>query len=184
MCVILNLTKKELSKKELLQAWYTNPDGASIWATGMPQPLKFERFFNFSKFINSSEYAAIPDGAQVVAHFRISTGGRGVHPFKIPNTSYWLYHNGICGKSRGNKSDTQLLAESLRGLNEAQIVEYLQIVNDRGGGKFLLLDPTTGKIKEIGFTKRSNENHLPHQYQPNFLNHKKTNLYGEGNRLY
>ena len=130
-------------------------DGAGLIVEGADRPFKFKTLKSFLNF-----YKTIDDNKKIIAHFRISTGGIGMHPFKIPYTPFYLFHNGICGKSFNGKSDTRILAQKLAGLELSEIESALIFLNKTGKGKFCISTSDLSFSKCIGFNFRSNENHL------------------------
>ena len=174
MCVILTNKKQKISIDEVISAWMVNSDGAGLIVEGEDHPFKFKTLKSFLNF-----YKKIDENKKIIAHFRISTGGVGMHPFKIPYTPYYLFHNGICGKSRNGKSDTRILAQKLSGLEFSEIEAALIFLNKTGKGKFCISTSDLSFSKCIGFTFRSNENHLykepkyaPPKYAPQKSNWK------------
>ena len=155
MCVILEGTKKQFSRDEVIDAFLTNPDGVGVLVEGGKAPQKVRTLRSFLKI-----YDTIEEKSKVVFHFRISTGGVGLHPFKIPETEFYLFHNGIVGSSINGKPDTRLLAEKLRGLTLTDILSSLTFLNKKGKGKFTVATADLKVCKCIGFKTRSNENHI------------------------
>ena len=155
MCVILVNQKNKIKRSEIIAAWMVNPDGGGAAREGGSQIKKFKTLNSMLKW-----YDQVPNNCNVVLHFRISTGGIGLHPFKIPCTPFYLFHNGICGSSRNGKPDTRILAERLRGMDISDILAALIFLNKKGKGKFTVCTVDLSYCKSIGFTFRSNENHL------------------------
>jgi hypothetical protein len=76
-----------------------------------------------------------------VWHFRIGTSGKkdvsNVHPFKICGGEWLLYHNGVLGDGKGDKSDTACLAELLA--NVPYSVARATLTSLSAGNKFLMV---------------------------------------------
>ena len=160
MCIILAGKKKVITKTEIVKGFITNPDGWGLWSERTLQTPR--KGYKLNSLLNL--FASVKENENVVVWERISTGGKTLQPFAIGGGRY-LFHNGVCGRSKGNKSDTALLAEEIYGLSEALQVSILEIFNERGKGKFTITRPKKDPIV-IGFTAdkdgvaRSNENHL------------------------
>ena len=160
MCIILSGKRKVITKTEIVKGFITNPDGWGIWSERTLQtPRKGYRLNSLLNLFDS-----VKESENVVIWERISTGGTTLQPFAIGGGRY-LFHNGICGRSKGDKSDTALLAEDIYGLPESLQVSILEIFNARGKGKFCITRPKKDPML-IGFkadkdgVARSNENHL------------------------
>lgn len=180
MCIILSGKKRSIEKNEITKGFITNPDGWGIWSE---KTLRTPRKgYKLNSLLNL--FSSVKESENVVIWERISTGGSTLQPFAIGGGRY-LFHNGICGKPRGNKSDTALLADSIYGLPEPMLIDILKVYNAKGKGKFAVTRPK-GEPILIGFkadkdgVARSNENHLDkvdkwgangYQYGLNGLNH-------------
>lgn len=160
MCIILQGRKRAITKTEIVKGFLTNPDGWGIWSEKTLQTPR--KGYKLNTLLNL--FTKVKESENVVVWERISTGGTTLQPFAIGQGRY-LFHNGICGKAKGKKSDTAILAENICGLPEAAQVEILKIYNARGKGKFCVTRPN-GEPILIGFNAdqdgvaRSNENHL------------------------
>lgn len=163
MCIILQGKKKVITKTEITKGFITNPDGWGIWSEKTLQTPR--KGYKLNTLLNL--FSSVKENENVVIWERISTGGTTLQPFAIGGGRY-LFHNGICGKSKGNKSDTAILAENIYGLHEATQTNILKIYNSKGKGKFCIARPK-GEPIIIGFktdkdgVARSNENHLDRQ---------------------
>ena len=169
MCVIIRKKNNvKIDKKELINAYLSNPHGFGILQKGKV-PIYGQKIADLMNFCNQH----LTDKSDLIFHFRISTGGDGLsnlHPFKIKLTdcTAYLFHNGICGKSDGKRSDTHQLADSLSGTDFESATEVLKVINENGKGKFILCSVNFSKYFEIGieYAKdgigRSNENHIPY----------------------
>ena len=160
MCIILAGKQKVITQTEIVKGFITNPDGWGIWSE---KTLRTPRKgYNLNSLLNL--FSNVKENESVVIWERISTGGTTLQPFAIGGGRY-LFHNGICGTSKGNKSDTAILAENIYGLPEQTQVNILKIFNAKGKGKFTITRPN-GVPVLIGFkpdndgVARSNENHL------------------------
>lgn len=180
MCIILEGKKKAITKTEIVKGFITNPDGWGIWSEKTLQTPR--KGYKLNSLL--SLFSSVKESESVVIWERISTGGTTLQPFAIGEGRY-LFHNGICGKSKGNKSDTAILAENIHGLPECTQINILKVYNAKGKGKFVITRPK-GDPVIIGFRTdkdgiaRSNENHLDkpnkwnangYQYGFNGLNH-------------
>lgn len=163
MCIILSGKKKVITKTEIVKGFITNPDGWGIWSERTLQAPR--KGYRLNSLLNLFE--KVKESENVVIWERISTGGTTLQPFAIGGGRY-LFHNGICGKPLGNRSDTAILAENIYGLPEAVQVSVLKVFNAKGKGKFCITRPKQEPIV-IGFkpdkdgVARSNENHLDKQ---------------------
>lgn len=160
MCIILEGKKRVISTTEVIKGFITNPDGWGIWSERtLATPRKGYKLNTLICLFES-----VKDSEKVVIWERISTGGSTLQPFAIGGGRL-LFHNGICGKSKGSKSDTALLAENIYGMPENVQIAILKVYNARGKGKFCVTRPKNEPIC-IGFeadkdgVARSNENHL------------------------
>ena len=186
MCVIIRKKNNvKIDKKELINAYLSNPDGFGILQNGKA-PIYGEKIADLMNFCNQH----LTDENDLIFHFRISTGGDGLsnlHPFKIKLTdspTTYLFHNGICGKSDGKKSDTHQLADSLSGTDFDSATEVLKVLNENGKGKFILCSVDFSKYFEVGieYSKdgigRSNENHIPYINRSSSVSSVKSNYIG------
>lgn len=180
MCIILASKRKNITKTEIVKGFITNPDGWGIWSEKTLQTPR--KGYKLNSLLNL--FSSVKENENVVIWERISTGGTTLQPFAIGQGRY-LFHNGICGKSKGNKSDTALLAENIHGLPECTQINILKIYNAKNKGKFCVTRPK-GEPIVIGFkadkdgVARSNDNHIDkpnkwsangYQYELNGLNH-------------
>lgn len=160
MCIILSGKKRLITNAEVVKGFITNPDGWGIWSERTLQTPR--KGYKLNTLLNL--FSNVKENENVVIWERISTGGKTLQPFAIGGGRY-LFHNGICGSSKGNKSDTYLLAENIYGLPEVTQVNILKIFNSKGRGKFAITRPN-GEVVLVGFKSdkdgvaRSNENHL------------------------
>jgi hypothetical protein len=160
MCIILTGKKSQITKTEITQGFITNPDGWGIWSEKTLQ--KPHKGYKLNSLLNL--FDSVKANENCVIWCRISTGGSTLQPFAIGGGRY-LFHNGICGKSKGNKSDTAILAENIHGLPECTQVNILKAYNAKNKGKFCVTRPK-GEPIIIGFKAdkdgiaRSNDNHL------------------------
>lgn len=128
MCVILI---GEVTKEQHKLALQQNKDG-------------------FSLFTADQGLVKCPTKAQVqqalgrfgIWHYRIATSGMvdayNVHPFKVCNGKYLLYHNGVLGNGLEYMSDTHALAETLQKVSHTTAVSVLEALSD--GNRFVLAD--------------------------------------------
>lgn len=162
MCVIIYKKNEAITREELSQAFITNPDGYG-WIT--PSEFKPHRGKTLATLLNS----APPAGA--VVWCRISTGGATLQPveIKLKDRTVFLFHNGIVGKSSGNKSDTQLLADTCKGITFNDLKSICDYLHKKTASKFAIIQKDKEPIfyggKRDGDDWRSNENHLIQQTQ-------------------
>ncbi len=139
MCVIL--AGIGIPKDAVEYAKRTNPDGYSVYtdASGL------------IKNPTAKEQAAIyrQKDVMTIYHFRIGTSGvknpSNVHPFKVCNGKYYLYHNGVLGAGKGKKSDTQCLGDLLADCDFETAKSVLTSLSDNN--RFLLV--STGCADEF-----------------------------------
>lgn len=100
MCIaILNsLNSRDISKKELLNCWNNNYDGAGLlWSNGTKLKT-FKELKNFDVFYSEYQKARYESIGDVLIHFRIGTHGKidknNCHPFLV-NKDLGFIHNGI-----------------------------------------------------------------------------------------
>lgn len=170
MCVIIYKKSESITRDELSQAFITNPDG---WGWLTPSEFKPHRGKTLAALLNS----APPAGA--VVWCRISTGGTTLQPVEIElknGQAVYLFHNGIVGKSNGNKSDTQVLADTCKGITLNDLKAICDYLHKKTGSKFAIIQKDKEPIfyggKRDGDEWRSNENHLITQKFPSMMNYK------------
>lgn len=99
MCIaILNTKKgKEITKEELLNCYYNNPDGIGLFYADRNKIRVYKTLSNFEEF--HLEYLkARKLKTNICLHFRIGTSGKkdllNCHPFEVSPNLYFC-HNGI-----------------------------------------------------------------------------------------
>jgi predicted glutamine amidotransferase len=106
MCVIIHQPKgKKISKKVLISAWDSNPDGAGISLRLKNNIQVIKGLMTFNDFYEAYEELK---NFELVIHFRFATHGAKIpeftHPFKIDDKHHTepifiankvLHHNGI-----------------------------------------------------------------------------------------
>jgi hypothetical protein len=76
-----------------------------------------------------------------VLHARLGTGGsrEDLHPFRIPDTKYLLWHNGVLTNyGTQEKSDTKCLSEEMAGWELARIKQHLLGLHNLKNGNFVV----------------------------------------------
>lgn len=130
MCVILiGKITPELHQAALAQ----NRDGFSLFTKEQglvkcPTKKQVEQAFN--------EFG--------IWHYRIATSGKvdkfNVHPFEVCGGKYYMYHNGVLGSGKDNRSDTHALADTLYEVGPQSVDTTLQALSE--GQRFVLVDST------------------------------------------
>lgn len=128
MCVILI---GNISQEQFRQALAQNGDGFSL-------------FTEAQGLIKSPSRRQVEEalGKFGIWHFRIATSGTvdkyNIHPFRVCDSKYLLYHNGVLGSGLNGMSDTHALAETLQNVGVETAKSVLASLSDNN--KFVLVD--------------------------------------------
>jgi predicted glutamine amidotransferase len=112
MCVAIVKPKgKTITKKELKQAWNTNPDGAGF-AFSKAGKLHCFKSMDKNKFINTAFDTMKKIDSTFLIHFRIATQGavniQNAHPFFVNKNLAFIHNGHIPGMKDSEKiSDTR-----------------------------------------------------------------------------
>lgn len=156
MCVIL---VGKVDRKLHESAKKTNPDGFSLY-TKEQGLIKDPSAADVTKALNTFG----------IWHYRIGTSGKkdknNIHPFIVARGAAYLYHNGILGEGDATRSDTNMLAETLRDCSIETCNSVLKSLAH--GNRFLLVDskdPRSFRVYGDWFAHKgvlmSNRNSIP-----------------------
>lgn len=180
MCVICisKAGERQPTKKEMLEMWTRNPDGAGYMFARDGKVTIHKGFMTFNEFYRNVRGENFTKADAVVYHFRIATQG-GInpymtHPFALTKDlkktkvldltcPLGIAHNGVIRlTSDGDKefSDTakfitEYLTRIIRNGADIRDKSVIRIIEELAGGRFALLDKS-GYIAIAGRWEKDN----------------------------